>query len=206
MHQTISAITISSVNEWAVLIVTIGGAVAVIVAAWKFARARAIAPVVKLFVQIDELSKVVKPNGGTSLYDRVQSIGTLVAQNEARSRTLVESLGIGEWHSDVSGNCTFINAAACFAINRLPEDFLGRNWLNVVAEFDRERVVKEWDDAIKTHRRFICRYHWIRHDGEHVPIRVVSSPVRDGGGSLIGWVALVHFEGDAGNEQENMRK
>lgn len=200
MHQTISAITISTVNEWIAAIVGIGGAVAVIVAAWRLAHRRVVHPVTHLFRQIDELSKVVKPNGGISLYDRVHAIGLLVAQNEARSRTLVESLGIGEWHSDINGNCVFINSAACFATNRLPDEFLGRNWVNVIAAYDRERVEREWDAAVKTRRRFVYRYHWTKQDGTAIPIRAVSSPVQDGGDNLTGWVALVHFENNAGQE------
>lgn len=198
--QAINMLTTETINEWAVLIVGVGGAAGVLIAAWRFAHSKVITPVAQVFQQIDELAKVVKPNGGTSLYDRVHSIGSLVAQNEARSRTLVESLGIGEWHSDTNGNCIFINSAACFATNRLPDEFLGRNWVNVVAEYDRERVEREWDDAVKTRRRFVYRYHWTKQDGTPIAIRAVSSLVHDGIGNLTGWVALVHFENDAGQE------
>ncbi len=150
---------------------------------------------------IEDIYLTLKPNGGSSLVDRVADIHVTtkrmdktLALSETGRRTMISVMEIGEWHSDSSGKCVYINAAACRICNRPEADFLGRNWYNVIHADDAEWVASEWDRAVRELRTFRLSYRWTKSDGTAVPVRVVASTVLDSGGGLIGWVAIVRPE------------
>lgn len=141
--------------------------------------------------KIDKIEYAVGPNGGRSLYDKIVNIDNRLAKAEVRSKSLITALDIAEWQSDINGNCIYVNAAACQLLNRTQDDFMGRNWVNVVFPADRERIIEEWDTAIKEKRTFIAEYRWMHSDGTEVPIKVVAHPVFDSSNNLIGWLAVI---------------
>lgn len=141
--------------------------------------------------KIDKACETLSPNGGKSIYDRISSVDKKLCISEVRSRTLVTNLEIGEWQSDINGQCTFVNSAACRMLNRTEADFIGRNWVNVIYPEDRERVIEEWDRAVQERRVFELQYRWLHFDGHPVEIGVTATPLIDSTSTVIGWLAVV---------------
>lgn len=145
----------------------------------------------KTVQRVDQMYITLGPNGGKSLHDRIVNIDRTVNVGELRGRTMLNSEGIGEWQSNNDGQCTYVNAAACRMLNRQESDFLGRNWVNVIWREDRERVIEEWDVAVRERRHFQLAYRWLHIDGSPVSIVASANPVFDSAHVLIGWLALV---------------
>lgn len=176
------------------LIVKIGTGILALVPVVLFFKSKVIKPITKIFNNINKIEQILYllgPNGGKSLYDKIVNIDYRLAKAEARSKSLIAALEIAEWQSNVEGECIYVNSAACQLLNRSSEDFLGRNWVNVVAHEDRERVIEEWDTAVKEKRNFICSYGWLHSNGQIVQINVEAQPTFDSGHNITGWIAVV---------------
>jgi len=199
---------LTSTTPYLELFVAASGATAIVGGwyAWLQRRAKALAATreterlrqVRKENMIEEIYVALKPNGGSSIADhmadvrkRTERIDRTVSTSEIGRRTLVAVMEIGEWHSDSDGQCIWINGAACRLCNRPEDDFLGRNWVNVIHPADVPRVIDEWDDAVRERRQFRSRYRWTTSEGESIPITVLANPVLDSGGVLTGWVAIV---------------
>lgn len=176
------------------LLVKIGTGILALVPIIIFIKSKVIKPVSKTLKNIDRIEDILYllgPNGGKSLYDKIVNIDNRLAKAEVRSKSLIAALEIAEWQSNVEGECVYVNSAACQLLNRSSEDFLGRNWVNVVCQEDRERVVADWDTAIKEKRNFICSYRWLHSSGHSIAIDVEAHPAFDSSQHITGWIAVV---------------
>lgn len=176
------------------------GAGAILGALWtlyfKFLKPKIIKPVADKFDKIDKISYALGPNGGTSLYDKIHSIDKKTSLGNVRSEALNATLGIAEWQSDEDGHCIRMNAVGCMVTNRPESDFLGSNWMNVVHEEDRERVIHEWDNSVKHKKDFLLVYRWTSSDGDSLYIDVIGKPIYDSSGKIIGYLGTAKFLGN----------
>lgn len=176
------------------LIVKIGAGLIALVPIFIYLKKKWVAPLKNRWDNLNKIGDIyytLGPNGGKSLYDKIVNIDNRLARAEVRSKSLITALDIAEWQSDINGNCLYVNPAACQLLSRSPEDFLGRNWVNVIHPDDREEVIQEWDQAVKERRTFMGKYRWLHSDGESIRIKAVGHPVFDSGNNLIGWLAVV---------------
>ena len=138
-----------------------------------------------------KIYETLGPNGGSSFYDKVVAIDKKISYNLVRLAVTNEINGIGEWFSDLDGRCTYINTTALLLTNRIEDDFLGMNWMNVIHPDDRNRVHDEWISSIREKRNFVLSYRWTNRNGDAIPIFAVSKPVYDSSNTLIGYIAVV---------------
>lgn len=150
--------------------------------------------------------KVIKPvwaniwgilkigNSMEKLGDCVAQLSASVALSEARTRLMINNRqDVGVWESDAEGNCTFANTKMLQALGGGFELVAGKNWIQVIADEDRDRVHREWVRAIETGTDFNLEYHWKRPDtGQHIPIRVEGRRIAVGSKAL-GWQCEVTF-------------
>lgn len=176
------------------LIVKVGAGILTLLPIILYIKTKMVLPVtraIKNINKIEDILYLLGPNGGKSLYDKIVNIDNRLAKAEVRSKSLIAALEIAEWQSNVGGECVYVNSAACQLLNRSSEDFLGRNWVNVIHPEDRERVVADWDTAIKEKRNFVCSYRWTHSDGHAIAINVEAHPAFDSSQHITGWIAVV---------------
>lgn len=113
-------------------------------------RAQSVAAAETL-VYLKEVRDQLRPNGGSSLHDLVQSLAA--AQ---RARDDREALAL--FWADADGRLTHANRAYQQLTGRSREELVGTGWVNAVAVEDRERVLDLWRDAVTEARDLDDRY------------------------------------------------
>lgn len=104
---------------------------------------------------VANIKAAVGPNGGRSLYDRVEVAGRAARLSEARMSTMLDVVVDRPlFQADDKGEYTWVNSAFEKAFETSCDDVRGRGWINLVVPEDRDRVVREWRHAIIDRRDF----------------------------------------------------
>ncbi len=96
------------------------------------------------------------------------------------------------WCADGEGGCSFVNQAWADFTGRSLVQERGTGWLESVHAEDRERLVREWSQALGLRRRFESEYRLRRADGEHGWVHHAADPVSDDTGRLAGYLGACH--------------
>lgn len=95
------------------------------------------------------------------------------------------------WQSDATGMCVFCNPSMLALLGRQEDELIGNSWRSIIHEDDRERVMHEWDSAIKDERDFNLSYRWTHANGTSIPITAHASKLTDNEGNRLGYVGFV---------------
>ncbi|MBK6982460.1 MAG: PAS domain S-box protein [Betaproteobacteria bacterium] len=96
------------------------------------------------------------------------------------------------WCADGEGGCSFVNQAWADFTGRSLVQERGAGWLESVHAEDRERLQREWSQALGLRRRFESEYRLRRADGEHGWVHHAADPVTDDTGRLAGYLGACH--------------
>jgi PAS domain S-box-containing protein len=128
--------------------------------------------------------------------------GQINRLNEFADRVLFESSGNRDrirqmydiqdkivFETDATGSFTYLNPAFTKITGFDAEDALGAGWSFVIHPEDQKKVFEGWAEAKKGNDSFVIefRIHSAR-DGGFLNALVVASPLKDGVGSVVGWV------------------
>lgn len=156
-------------------------------------RGKMIKPFMDRLEKIDMICDNLKPNGGKSIYDALHRIEKRMIITEARGRSLVESLDIGEFIADTEGRFVSINSIACRKLGYTIESFAGSNWLNIIHPDDREYVYENWQQTIKEKKDFVLSYRLIDSESQPVKVDVVATYLENNH-DIVGWIGVMHFK------------
>jgi PAS domain S-box-containing protein len=145
----------------------------------------------KVNVILSELT----PNHGSSLKDKINIIGDGLLENtkvtkenaemlktlRARQQWLLDMQKQPIFESDETGSCIWVNDTYSTLISRCKEEILGNGWKNFVHEDDRERVVDEWNRAVKEERSSQFNYRMISKDGTIYNVECYASKHKNNG-------------------------
>ena len=92
------------------------------------------------------------------------------------------------WCSDRRGECSFVNQAWEDYTGRGAEMERGTCWLDSVHDEDRNRVAREWDEALGLRRPLETQYRLLRSDGSYGWIHHCAVPINDEQGRLTGYL------------------
>lgn len=127
--------------------------------------------------QISDIALEFKPNGGSSLRDAVNKLALQqYIDNESR-RKLMEADGLAFWESDMGGGAIYLSEALLDIIGLDSRDALGTGWASCLAPEDRDRVIHEWEDDVKSQRKFIQTYTFITPGGVRTKVQANSTPL-----------------------------
>ena len=108
--------------------------------------------------------------------------------SEEHFQTLARYSPVGIFEADSDLKDTFVNQRWC-EINGLSEDEgMGRGWENAVHPADRERVIREWQEARQAHSPIRTEYRYQRPDGTVTWVLVHGTWVRNSDGEVSGCV------------------
>lgn len=133
---------------------------------------KAIAHIDIIAVNLQEVSKELKPNGGGSIKDQIKQIAidvkTICVERDATFLLSKEPM----FKNDERGYCILANNALCQLYGVSQEQLLGLGWLNYIIEEDKERIKEEWLNVIETGTEIASYYTIINQvTDEEVPVK-----------------------------------
>lgn len=148
--------------------------------------------------KVDELTKEVKPNGGSSLRDVVDRVaGSLATLRDSvdmlalrQSTKWKLTSGLPGWESDERGRCISANLELCTLVGRPEEDIKGSNWKNMIHYDDMPHVFSEWARIVSDSSDFDVDARYIKPDGTVLPVRIRARAMNVNG-KAVGWIGVV---------------
>ena len=123
--------------------------------------------------------------------------------SQALFRSIADQAPVGIFRADVEGRVVYANPACGRILHRPPEVGLGTGWVGWVHPDDRERVVREWRDAVALNRKYVGEHRFVAPDGEVVWVRITATALRDALGERTGYVGVVEDVTTARRIQEH---
>ena len=168
-----------SVGDWQTIITSVGA-----VGIWLYRKTLKSALIwtwntIKMPTRIAEMFKEI---------NAVRDQSTLAL---ALSRVTWRTIDRPIWESDTHGMCMGCNPYMLRVLARQESEILGNGWRNIVAEQDRDKVDREWTNAVKEGRDFYLHYNWISASGELIPIIASGSRLMDVDGNILGYIGFV---------------
>jgi PAS domain S-box-containing protein len=174
-------------NEWAHPI---------IVRAYR--RARKMVPGYRQATLLEQISKELKTNGGSSIKDAVARIEEVVRNNShtvqviSHKQELIASvLDLPIFETDAGGKCVKANEAYLRFSGLALEEVVEHGWRNVVADEEKEGVFKEWQYCVDQKRDFHRIITYVHVDtGVRTVVKVDAYAVR-GNGDVVAWIGYL---------------
>jgi len=119
-----------------------------------------------------------------------QSFSALRERDE-RFRTLARVAPVGIFHTDAAGACIYVNERWCKMAGMSIEQARGEGWARALHPADRERVVREWSEAVSAQRPYRTECRFSRPNGKSTWTLVFAELERDSAGNTVGYVGSV---------------
>jgi diguanylate cyclase (GGDEF)-like protein/PAS domain S-box-containing protein len=111
-----------------------------------------------------------------------------VLDEPARRADLFNAFPSLVWCADARGEVSFVNQAWEDYTGRSAEKERGLRWLESVHADDRNRIAREWDEALGLRRPLDTQYRLLRGDGAYGWVHHCAVPVNDQLGRLTGYL------------------
>jgi PAS domain S-box-containing protein len=149
----------------------------------------------KTRIQLNRIEAELRPNGGGSLRDAIDSI---INTQSMFAGFMVASLNIHQdavFRADVDGKVTFTNRAHQRLTGFSLGESLGDGWVNYLAPYERERLQRIWHECILTGRELNEDIMFIKHDRTEYPVR--AHVYREmTGDTITGWLGVIYPLGE----------
>jgi PAS domain S-box-containing protein len=132
--------------------------------------------------------EITMPNGGGRMVDTLNKIaGVQWARDYEDDDAMI-------LHTDANGSVTRVNRLLTRIVGRPESELLGSGWINTIAFEDRERVKKDWHDAVKNKRDYEGEYHIINSKGKSINVESRATRMVDGKGNVIGYYRRIRIK------------
>ncbi|MBD2667322.1 signal transduction histidine kinase [Richelia sinica FACHB-800] len=136
---------------------------------------------------------------GTYLYNRAtlfdirerQKAEAALRESEHRYLTLTESAPVGIFRVETTGQCVYVNERWSQMTGRTTESGLGWGWLDAVHPEDRDRIVPEFQLALKQGKIYRQEARCLHTDGQIKWFDCQAVPETDPQGQVIGYIGTV---------------
>jgi PAS domain S-box-containing protein len=122
---------------------------------------------------------------------RRKEVEVALRDSEARFRTLADSSPVGIFQADTDGINVYLNMAAAEILGQTPEAGRGMGWQESLHADDRERVSREWYEAVAARRVYSSEHRFVKPGGEVVITRVYADAIRDAEDKVTGYVGVM---------------
>jgi len=112
-------------------------------------------------------------------------------RSEEKFRALTSHAPVGIFLTDLKGDCIFVNQSWCAMAGLSAEQAQGQGWRNAIHPEDCERVLAQWDTAIRRRFPFRCEYRFLRPDGSVSWLQASAVELSDLDDSAIGHIGTV---------------
>lgn len=115
----------------------------------------------------------------------------LVLESEQRYQTLTEMSPVGIFHTDVTGNTTYVNPHWSQISGLSFKEAFGNGWLNAVHPEDKKVLKASWENAISIQEIFISEYRFVRPDGSIAWVMGQATPERNSKKQIVGYIGTI---------------
>lgn len=147
--------------------------------------------VFKKLLLIEEVLKEFKPNCGSSMRDaidrievetkqqtiKIDSVNRKTERHEQVLWNLIQDSRCGVFETDENGKFIKVNQTYLRMLGVSQEDCLGNNWINQIAEEDRQRVALLWDDVVARNRAVETTMRMAHSDGHKFTVTFRARPM-----------------------------
>ena len=140
--------------------------------------------------KVDLIAEEMIPNGGNSLKDIVHRIEKEVTLSSERYRAIIADDKSAIFETDEKGNCVWVNRTFAKMTQLLPSELMGHGWVNTLAVFDRDRVVANWEKAVKDDREYKDSFSFQTPDGAIIPVTVSSYKMVTRSNETLGYLGI----------------
>ncbi len=141
--------------------------------------------------KISFIEKELRPNGGSTLKDTINSIkkdindhSKYILKIDEKHRILLNSIGLGAkgigfFETNQNGECISLTPKYSELAGLAEEELLGFNWILAIHPDDKDQVLEEWNSCTKMKRVFRMRYRYLnRKSGQITNIECTATPIR----------------------------
>lgn len=144
---------------------------------------------------IYHIQSELNPNGGASLRDAINRIELQLLMEQSARRATAMVLDVGVWEADKDGNYIWANRTWLDMNGLSLEDARGHGWVNGISRRDRERMERDWQEAVERKTVFDAETDYVKRDIAGKPIRttkvsIYAMPIKDADGNLQGYVGI----------------
>ncbi|OGW42597.1 MAG: hypothetical protein A2132_07435, partial [Nitrospirae bacterium RBG_16_43_11] len=138
--------------------------------------------------------------------NRQRQIETTLLASEEKYRTLVNMSPVGIFHTDMGGLVTYINKEGLQIADLTLEEAYStkERWAKSLHPEDRERVMSEWNQAVKDHTDFKSEYRFQRKDGISSWVIAYATVLKDSAGQIMGYIGTLNDITDRKEAEENL--
>lgn len=185
MYNLLSFITSpTTLTEYLAWVAAVGGSIIGIYKFAQFLKKIAIKPIIDFFIAVDKCINIINKmdyefttNGGKSIKDAIIRIESNLLSNEQRTRAILSHLPYPIFESDKDGKCIWVNKEYQRLVGKDLNELRGYGWVNAIASEDRDRVIFEWDLAVKQNREFTSKYYIINTNDQRVLVLCHTSMI-----------------------------
>jgi PAS domain S-box-containing protein len=145
----------------------------------------------KFYEQVNFITAELKPNGGNSMRDQVDSIRAICDGTTQKMRIYFHFDPHGIVETDKDGGLVWMNRAYLEITGYMHDELTGMGWRNAISPQDRDRVFKEWSNAVAEKRDFYAQFTIEQKSGyvAHVEARCLA--IRTAKGDLVGHLGFM---------------
>ncbi len=115
----------------------------------------------------------------------------LLLESERLYSALTEAAPVGIFRTNTHGYCSYVNER-CYQITGLNSlEALGYGWMRSLHPNDRDRVLAEWQNAVKEETSFRSEYRFVRPDGSLCWVFCQVVPEQDEQGNISSYIGTV---------------
>jgi len=111
--------------------------------------------------------------------------------SEERFRRLSEHAPLGIYFMDADGACRYVNQRTCEITGRHEEQLLEDGWSEGLHPDDRDRVVSQFRDCVRSRQVFDAAARFQSVEGGTVWVHSRAVPTYNEAGEVIGWVGML---------------
>jgi len=142
----------------------------------------------KVHAQINTIFKELTPNGGGSLKDNVNQLTIELKKNTDMTEViyhsqhwLLDNRDEPIFESQSDGKCTWVNKPYMNLLRRDMSYFINHGWKSAIHDDDRERVVENWNSAVRDGRLFEDTYRMVDSTGKSIKVECTATKMAKGG-------------------------
>lgn len=146
-----------------------------------------------------EIRAELRPNGGTSLRDVVDTMALELTRNGGIQRRLLNASSVPQFHCDALGEYYFVNEAYLELVGRDYDEVMDLNWLNCIAIEARETVEEVWNHCVRDKRIFEMPFDYVQPTGKRIPVLCRAEPVFDRNQKVVMWIGSIYVKSPTTN-------
>lgn len=153
---------------------------------------------------IDQIVLTIGPSG-SSLGESLDRMERYLHVLDLRQGAVFELSAVPFFQSGIEGNYTHVNRCwtDLFGLG-LPEA-MGSGWETIIHPQDKDRIVKEWESAVREERTFVQTFRCICKRGDVITVKCQAVPLKSNN-FFLGHMGLIYTKKVTAAKKKNRRR